>query len=82
MFRISGIRRFRPFPVLQSIGSAVVFMLPEVFDPLRGLRGVGHVGLVHQDDLRLAADDALQNRIAAAHRDPRVDQLRDDVDEL
>ena len=25
MFRISGIRRFRPFPVLQSIGSAVVF---------------------------------------------------------
>ena len=58
------------------------FMLLEIFDPLGGLRRIRHIGLIHQNNFRLAADDIFQNRVPAAHRDAGVDQLRHDVNQL
>ena len=51
-------------------------------DPAGGLRRVRHVALVHQNDARLRSNQLVEDRVPAADRNTRIDDLGHRVHQL
>jgi hypothetical protein len=71
-----------PKPVLQSVFDGREALLLEIRHPAFVLFRVGLPAAVENEQARLRTDDGVKVGVPARNRDPRVDHLADEVDEL